>query len=65
MNITRTIELTDEERVTVSRFLKITDDIATIARCSMDEVFQYFVDTADLIGDGYSIDNLHQIDDIG
>ena len=65
MNITRTIELTDEERATVSKFLKITDDIATIAECSMSDVFLYFADTADLIGDRYSIDNLHQIDDIG
>ena len=65
MNITRTIELTDEERVTISKFLRITDDIATVVGCSMDDVFSYFVDTANLMGDKYSIDNLHQIDDIG
>ena len=65
MKTTRTIELTDEEREIVSKFLKITDDISTIAGCSMCEVFEYFADTADLNGDEYSIRRLHQIDDIG
>ena len=66
MKITRTIELDDTDRVTVQRFLKLTDRISDIARCSMDDVFLYFSNQAELMDNGeYSISALHQIEDIG
>lgn len=65
MKITRTIELSDNDRLTVQRFLKLTDEISDIAGCSMDDVFMYFGDKAELTNEGeYIIESLHQIADI-
>jgi len=66
MKITRTIELDDNDRLTVCRFLKLVDKISDVSRCSMDDVFLYLADQAELLADGeYSITSLHQIEDIG
>ena len=65
MQVVQTIELTKDEQLTVQRFLKLTDTISDIARCSMDDVFLYFADAAECVEDGeYSIDKIHQIKDI-
>ena len=66
MQIVQTIELTDEERITVSKFLKLADTISDVARCSMDDVFVYFADKAEIIeeNNAYSIGAIHQITDI-
>lgn len=64
MKITRTIELDDKDRLTVERFLNLVDKVSDVARCSMDDVFLYFADKAELTDDGYSIGVLHQIEDI-
>lgn len=65
MQIVQTIELTDEERITVSHFLKLVDTISDVARCSMDDVFVYFADKAEIIeNNAYSVGAIHQIKDI-
>ena len=46
MKIARTIELDDNDRLAVQRFLKLTDKISDVAGCSMVDVFEYFSDQA-------------------
>ena len=66
MKITRTIELDDNDRLTVCRFLKLTDKISDVTGGDMRDVFDYFQNQAELLADGeYSITSLHQIEDIG
>ena len=66
MKITRTIELDDQDRLTVCRFLKLADNVSDVARCSMDDVFLYLANQAEIQDNGeYSISALHQIEDIG
>lgn len=65
MEVVRTIELSDDERLTVAKFLKLADHISDYVRCSMDDVFLYFADSAEMTESGYNIKALHQIDDIG
>lgn len=65
MEVVRTIELNDDERLTVAKFLKLTDQISDYAKCSMDDVFLYLADSAEITESGYNIKALHQIDDIG
>ncbi|SDB15274.1 hypothetical protein [Eubacterium oxidoreducens] len=65
MKVTQTIELTDAERITVQKFLKLSDDISSMTRISMSDVFEYFVDNADIQDDDtYVISELHQINDM-
>lgn len=64
MEVVQTITLSDKDRITVSNFLKLTDDISNIARCSMDDVFLYLADKAEITENGYTISALHQISDI-
>lgn len=65
MKITQTIELDDKERSTIQNFLKITDDISNIVGCDLEDVFNYFVDKADITDDNeFRISTLHQISDI-
>ena len=66
MKINKTFELTDEERLTVSRFLRLVDEISdATGNRSMDDVFNYFVETAELDDGGYyNIGNLHKLDEI-
>lgn len=66
MKITRTIELDDNDRLTVTRFLKLVDRISEVSSGDMRGVFDYFVSQAEILADGeYSITALHQIEDIG
>ena len=66
MKITRTVELDDNDRLTVTKFLKLTDKISNVVGCSMDDVFEYFSEQAEILADGeYSISALHQLEDIG
>ena len=66
MEVVQTIELNNEERLTVSRFIQLVDKISDIAGCSMDDVFIYFLGKAEIIEiNKYSIGAIHQIKDIG
>lgn len=66
MTTVQTIELSDKERLTIEDFLNLADEISDIAKCSMSDVFEYFADNADIIGEyKHSIGALHQISDIG
>ena len=66
MKITRTVELDDNDRRIVAKFLKLADRISDVAGCSMEDVFLYFGNQAEILADGeYSITSLHQISDIG
>ena len=67
MKTTKTIELTEEEIYIVQNFLALVDEISDASgKASMDDVFQYFLDVADL-GEGnvYRIGKLHKLDEIG
>lgn len=65
MEVIQSITLNDSERITVSRFLKLADEISDIAGCSMDNVFTYFVDKSEITeNNGYSISAIHEIKDI-
>ena len=66
MKITRTIELDENDRQIVEKFLEMTDRISNVVGCSMEDVYDYFVEQAVISGDDeYSITALHQIKDIG
>lgn len=65
MKVTQTIELNDEERLTVQRFLYLTDQISDISGRTMDDVFNYFASKSELIdGNRYSFSGLVQIAEI-
>lgn len=66
MKTTKTFELTSEERLTVARFLKLVDEISdATGNRSMEDVFNYFSDTAELDDNGnYSIGSLHKLDEV-
>lgn len=63
MKAIQTIELSDQERIVVQQFLKLIDDIScTVGRVTMHEVFDYFVEEAEINADDtYSIGALHDI----
>ena len=48
MLTTQTIELNDKERLTLQNALGIIDDIATIANTSVDNVFEYLFEVAEI-----------------
>lgn len=66
MKITmRTIELDDNDKTVISKFLKLTNEIYQNADCTMTDVFQYFAIKADSDMNGnYSISDFHLISDI-
>ena len=62
MKAIQTIELSDQERIVVQQFLKLIDDISSaVGRVSMDDVFEYFVEEAEINDGTYSIKALHDI----
>ena len=62
MKAIQTIELNTHERIVVQDFLKLVDEISNIANKSMDDIFEYFCEVADINDDDiYSIDVLHDI----
>ena len=65
MLTTQTIELNDNERLTLQKALGIIDDIATIANTSVDNVFEYLCEVAEIAENKgkheYFIKALHDI----
>lgn len=62
MKAVQTIELSDQERIVVQQFLKLIDDISRVTGRSMDNVFEYFAEEAEINDDDtYSIGALHDI----
>lgn len=56
MKVTQTIQLNDDERLAIQKVLGLLDEISNIAHSSMADVFDYLVDTAEIVGDfEYSI----------
>lgn len=65
MKTTQTIELSDDERLTLSRALKLIDQISDVVDDTMANVFDYFVDNSDITENGhYSVKALHNIKEI-
>ena len=65
MKTVQTIELSDGERLVLSRALKLIDQISGVVDDSMANVFDYFVDNSDLTDDGhYSVRALHNIEEM-
>jgi hypothetical protein len=65
MKATQTIELSDDERLVLSRALKLIDQISDVVDDTMESVFNYFVDKSDLTDDGhYSVKALHNIEEM-
>ena len=65
MRITKTVELNERERQVVSEFLALADSISDLAGCSMNNVFMYFCDVADIVDKcKYNVGSLHQLPDI-
>ena len=65
MKTTQTIELSDGERVALSRALKLIDQISDVVDDTMANVFDYFVDNSDITEDGYySVKALHNIEEM-
>lgn len=61
----QTIQLDDNERLALQKALGIIDKISGIANVSMESVFDYFLDVAE-IKDVYEyyIESLHNIEDM-
>ena len=56
MKVTQTIQLNDDERLAIQKVLGLCDEISDIAHCSMSNVLDYLIDTAEIVGDfEYSI----------
>ena len=56
MKVTQTIQLNDDERLAIQKVLGLCDEISDISHCTMANVFDYLVDTAEIVGDfKYSI----------
>jgi len=65
MKTVQTIELSDNERLVLSRALKLIDQISGVVDDTMESVFNYFVDNSDITEDGhYSVKALHNIKEI-
>ena len=68
MTTTQTIELNDKERLTLQTALEIIDDISAIANTSVDNVFEYLCEVAEIAETKgkreYSIKALHDIHDM-
>lgn len=66
MKVTQTIELTDDERLTVQNFMSIVDEIQRhVTNRSMCDVFSYLADECDIVGDNqYVFNGLVQLEEI-
>lgn len=61
----QTIQLNDDERLALQKALGIIDKISDVAEVSMESVFDYFVDVAEIKDDyEYYIESLHNIEEI-
>jgi hypothetical protein len=62
MKAVQTIELSDDERLVLSKALRLIDQISDVVDDTMVNVFDYFIDNSDLTDDGrYSVKALHNI----
>lgn len=65
MKTTQTIELSDDERLALSKALRLIDQISDVVDDTMANVFDYFVDNSDITEDGhYSVKALHNIEEM-
>lgn len=65
MKAVQTIELSEAERLILSKTLRLIDQISDITGSAMCEVFDYFVDSSDVAEDGYySVKALHNIEEM-
>lgn len=65
MKVTQTIELSDDERITLEKALSLIDKIADVVDDTMENVFEYFVVNSDPTeGKGYYVKPLHDITEI-
>lgn len=65
MKTTQTIELSEAERLTLSKTLRLIDQISDVVDDTMESVFNYFVDNSDITEDGYySVKTLHNIEEM-
>ena len=63
MKAVQTIELSDDERLVLSKALRLIDQISDVTNISMCEVFDYFLDSE--TEDGYySVKALHNIEEM-
>ena len=66
MTTIQTIGLSENERQVVQDFLKLTDKMSDVVKCSMSDIFDYLVDEAEIDEWGnYKIKSLHNIGEIG
>ena len=66
MKVTQTIQLSEAERLAIQKVLGLCDEISEIAHCTMVNVFQYFEDVSEIVGEyEYSIGDILQISEIG
>ena len=62
MKAVQTIELSDDERLVLSKALRLIDQISDVVDGTMIDVFDYFIDNSDITEDGhYSVKALHNI----
>ena len=62
MKTTQTIELNNNERLTLGKALKIMDEVSNIVGIPMVDVFEYFAGVSDSTDDGhYEVKALHYI----
>ena len=66
MNVTRTVELNEEEKKAVQMTLGLCDEIADLCNDTpMMNVFGYFIRESELVGDyDYIVDNIVNLGDI-
>ena len=65
MIITQIAELSDTERRAVEQCLGICDQLADVAHCGMQDVFNYFIEESDITGiNEYQLKDTIQIGDI-
>lgn len=66
MTTIRTIELSENERQVIQDFLKLTDEMSEVVKCSMNDIFDYLANEAEIDERGnYKIKSLHNISEIG
>ena len=64
MRTTHTIELSTSEILTLQKALSIIGDIAATANTSVDNVFEYLYEVAEIKGSEYSLKPVHDINKI-
>ena len=66
MEVTQTIQLSEDERLAIQKVLGLCDEIADVVSCSMLDVFDYLRANAEVVEDyKYSIGDTLYIAEIG